>query len=1505
MSPGVEQRMHTRVRVRIRARTTGEGAMPRRVEIRDVGLGGLYVAAVVRPEELEEPHTGLVAQDGGMHIQFPAPPGSSFADEDGTVTVSGRPARITERGLGVAFTDDYQALVHAIMTAAVGAAEADAAARPKAAPEQEQLVRTLQGTVNEWLPACLTSFVNEAEARLVARASQSLSNAEQTPYFDAITELKALVGTLGGSVGEVLEARLQNLGQPIQVKQSQSGFGGGLSLVEKDEFEIYLTVADMASKAEHKFDQELFELGRYLSGVAGTTIDNANNPLAPAGFADPFHEHMNDAAMPPDALGLVYTAFEESVIRELDGLYDRLTERLRVSGVQPATVSETSTAAKPAATDREAAARGAETQPPDATPPANGSIADDEMLEIPGDAGRSPVAQPNASRGAEPAVQPTIPGMGGASDAGDAFGAFGGNPFTPPAPVSAGETPGGFGAFGELSPLEQAAGGGAGPPANAVSDPAGDGAASADPFAPAAGDGNRAVAPGAPSAGAASVGGPAGAAPAREAPAAQPAPPGLAPGLTAGGDAVPENPGDAPDPAAALSVAAAAGGALAGPTVDAGTFGDSLELAATDTADLSAEAGLTGNTTSLPPAAAAGAPGGSAAAAPGLAGLVPDAGAGHPGLALAGVTTPSAGPAGIPGPARSAVAGPGGVMLRHVSPGFAPRVLTPQEDYAIPAAPAGSAFGAAHALLGLTRSLAVPSGMPGGNSPGLMPGDGATPSGTAIAPGAGALTTEALLEALSSLQHSVAAQGATPGASPGASFRSGLRDALGFTPGIGAPQHGALGDAVELMTCLFDAMREDREIEPELQPRLDMLEPAFHKVAVLDPTLFDNPEHTARRVLNQMAALLPELDPETPDKDEFWVGMDGLLEPLGARFERDMSLFDAVLAELDAMVAFQQERFSANRQNVVDSSEAQDRFIRERRSRAAQTSANQEPSERGKSKEWTVWLNRAARLKPGEYVELTGSSGQVSRAQIAWVNADRSTFVLVDRQGLKNQTFSQQELAMQLRRGSAAIVAETELPLVDRALSRVLQEMHGTVERHATRDATTGLLNRRTFIARLRGALEEANTDGRGVAIVYFEIEQYFEVREKYGDEAADILMRRVARRAAPVFPGGSDLASTAPGAMVGFAVDRSPEEAQTLADDVCQTVNRMKVRWGDVQVTVRVRAGALLVSSSHDPDEALDAAISLVEQSSAGADTVQLLSRLTPVSDTGAAQDYSALVTTTLSQDRLQLRCHRVVPLISGRRTRAHYEVMLGIRDESGDLIEHQDFVRAAEQHDQLGALDRWVLRNLMRWMAEHRRWLRHIGGFALKISGASFVDEHLVEYVLDQLNETGVPPGKLIFEVSERLIADDNAHALNFVRTLSEVGCQFALDDFGSAQSGYGYLKQLPVTFVRVDGTFIRAMTAADADMAVVKSVNEVAHFMGKKSIAEEVGSAEVLACLKEIGADYVQGDAIEAPLFFEELTEEVLKSAMELPSPATSVSAQRRQGRTLDPSEQTLDF
>ncbi len=245
------------------------------------------------------------------------------------------------------------------------------------------------------------------------------------------------------------------------------------------------------------------------------------------------------------------------------------------------------------------------------------------------------------------------------------------------------------------------------------------------------------------------------------------------------------------------------------------------------------------------------------------------------------------------------------------------------------------------------------------------------------------------------------------------------------------------------------------------------------------------------------------------------------------------------------------------------------------------------------------------------------------------------------------------------------------------------------------------------------------------------------------------------------------------------------------------------------------------------------------------------------------------ARIDRALEEDRFQLNFQPIVSVKSGEQKGAHYELLLRMQDEEGHIVHTSVFLPAAERYNLATKLDRWVVRKAFEWLTRHPEHLERLYLCEINLSGHSLGDGEFLELVIQQLGEAAIPPEKVCFEVTETAAIANLTSATHFIQTLKGVGCHFALDDFGSGLSSFAYLKTLPVDFLKIDGLFVKDIADDPTDLAMVKSINEIAQAMGKQTVAEFVENEAILEKLREIGVDYAQGHYIGGPRPIEEMT------------------------------------
>jgi len=239
----------------------------------------------------------------------------------------------------------------------------------------------------------------------------------------------------------------------------------------------------------------------------------------------------------------------------------------------------------------------------------------------------------------------------------------------------------------------------------------------------------------------------------------------------------------------------------------------------------------------------------------------------------------------------------------------------------------------------------------------------------------------------------------------------------------------------------------------------------------------------------------------------------------------------------------------------------------------------------------------------------------------------------------------------------------------------------------------------------------------------------------------------------------------------------------------------------------------------------------------------------------------WAARINNALEENRFELFRQTIQPL-QAEEQGAHYEILLRMRDENGGIISPGLFIEAAERYSITPAIDRWVIRSAFRWLVSEADERERLALCSINLSGQSLGDEKFLPFVIDQFRMSGIDATKICFEITETAAIASYSQANRFINALKEIGCKFALDDFGTGLSSFGYLKHFPVDFLKIDGSFVKEILHDPIDREMVRSINEIGHLTGKRTIAEFAENEEIITMLRGMGVDYAQGYGVSEP-------------------------------------------
>lgn len=417
----------------------------------------------------------------------------------------------------------------------------------------------------------------------------------------------------------------------------------------------------------------------------------------------------------------------------------------------------------------------------------------------------------------------------------------------------------------------------------------------------------------------------------------------------------------------------------------------------------------------------------------------------------------------------------------------------------------------------------------------------------------------------------------------------------------------------------------------------------------------------------------------------------------------------------------------------------------------------------------------------------------------------------------------------------------------------------------ASHDGLTGLLNRREFDARLQAVLAATHQDGGHHALMYLDLDQFKVVNDTCGHLAGDELLKQLATLLQSCIRENDTLARLG-GDEFGILLHGCQlDNARLIAEKLQSAVREFHFVWENRNFDIGVSIGLVPVTNNiRDFAELLRAADSACY---AAKDEGRNRIHVYMPGDAIIAQRQGEMqwvhrLKDALMNDRFVLYYQPVVPVHSNSRHRAHCEILLRLRDEDGRLISPMTFIPAAERYHMMPQLDRWVVHTVLSCLGEGHPILQNYSVCAINLSGQSLGDDHFLDFVLDEIAASGVPPERICFEITETVAIANFKLATQFITRLRAMGCRFALDDFGSGLSSFGYLKSLEVDYLKIDGSFVKDIAHDKTDHAMVEAVNMIGHILGKLTIAEFVENDEILEKLRAIGVDYAQGYGIAKP-------------------------------------------
>lgn len=468
--------------------------------------------------------------------------------------------------------------------------------------------------------------------------------------------------------------------------------------------------------------------------------------------------------------------------------------------------------------------------------------------------------------------------------------------------------------------------------------------------------------------------------------------------------------------------------------------------------------------------------------------------------------------------------------------------------------------------------------------------------------------------------------------------------------------------------------------------------------------------------------------------------------------------------------------------------------------------------------------------------------------------------------GLKGTRKSVESHAVPLRDSHGHVVTHLATTR-DVTQSRQLAEK---LSYQASHDMLTGLINRHEFERRLENTLSRADDEKETHAVFFIDLDQFKLINDTCGHMAGDqlliqlgnIMREQVRQHDSVARLGGDEFAI-----LLQYC---SPDDARHIADKLRMAIDDFNFAWEERQFKVTASIGVVGIdhknTSVADILREADTCCYLAKEK--GRNRIQIHQK----GDKATAKHQGEMhwvsrIHSGIANKRFVLFGQEIISL-NKNHPEKHLELLIRFLNEDGTLTPPGAFLPAAERYGISPKLDRYVVESAFTLLSTNPALLNEFDSFCINLSGLSLGDEEVLKNIVTLIKSHPALSNKICFEITETAAISNMQEARYFISQLKRFGCSFALDDFGSGLSSFGYLKSMPVDYVKIDGDFIRDILDDPIDLAMVKSINDIGHLMGKRTIAEFVENDDLKEQLQLMGVDFAQGYGIAKPVSLEEL-------------------------------------
>ncbi len=511
------------------------------------------------------------------------------------------------------------------------------------------------------------------------------------------------------------------------------------------------------------------------------------------------------------------------------------------------------------------------------------------------------------------------------------------------------------------------------------------------------------------------------------------------------------------------------------------------------------------------------------------------------------------------------------------------------------------------------------------------------------------------------------------------------------------------------------------------------------------------------------------------------------------------------------------------------------------------------------------WLNLVDGIKLDDWIVEQRQQGHVRMLNLAWKNATSTRYAFVDGEGKKQLDTERHNLANMFKQKKCSLLEDGNIPIVERAVDRLLKNTFEQIKSDNNTDDITGLLRRNAFQKNISELLEITSDVGDSHIMLKLDIDNFSEINEQCGNKGGDKLLQTFTSIIGNYLPEHATLARIGSDEFGVLIKNCSLDEGYQIAETQRRALKNLTFTWDGVTIPATVSIGVVHIDAEiNSATDVMDMASSACQLAIVDGGNCTRIYKA-PIQGTDTQKRVTPTASTvedTLRSQKLSLFVQPISPVFLGDSDEQHYEILLRLKNNDGTWRGPNEFIHTAEKCNRMRSVDRWVINKIFAWIENHHNEINNTS-ISINLSAQTMDDESFFAFINNHLNTTPFPCGKIAFEITETSLIKHIDKARLLVERIREKGCRFSLDDFGTGYASYSYLKDFPVDYVKIDGVFIKDILTDSSSYAMVKSITEISHHMGKKVIAEYVENEAELVALRELEVDYAQGYYIGQPV------------------------------------------